>query len=173
MGEGKGGSQVGILGSNKNKQDMCMQPRRLTHRRMIEGNTCTVLWCGSTQEVRRHGQAHLVGAIRSRSPACIFLIRTQIIGRCCCIISHRGVARPCVWASRSVPQRRRTAPARQTVSRYVLCLILVGNTDHIIVIVQSRGQCGLGGGAQLLLHCFLMTVEEDVVCVRCVCDSSY
>ena len=41
-----------------------------------------------------HGQAHLVGAIRSRSPACIFLIRTQIIGRCCCIISHQGVARP-------------------------------------------------------------------------------
>ena len=41
-----------------------------------------------------HGQAHLVGAIRSRSPACIFLIRTQIIGRCCCIISNQGVARP-------------------------------------------------------------------------------
>ena len=60
-----------------------------------------------------------------------------------------------------------TQPAprpRHTVSRYVLCLILVGNTDHIIVIVQScaaRGEqrwwCGwgaampsllLGGGAQ-------------------------
>ena len=78
-----------------------------------------------------------------------------------------------VWASRSVPQRRRAAPARQTVSRYVLCLILVGNTDHIIVIVQSRGQCGLGGGAQLLLHCFLMTVEEDVVCGRYAYDSCY
>ena len=102
MGEGKEGSQVGILGSNKNKQDTCMQPRRLTHRRMIEGNTCTVLWCGSTHEVRRHGQAHLVGAIRSRSPACIFLIRTQIIGRCCCIISHQGVARPCAFGRQEV-----------------------------------------------------------------------
>ena len=57
---------------------------------------------GSTQEVRRHGQAHLVGAIRSRSPACIFLIRTQIIGRCCCIISHQGVARPCAFGRQEV-----------------------------------------------------------------------
>ena len=54
--------------------------------------------------------------------------------------------------SLSLSQRSRTAPAQQTVSRYVLCLILVGNTDHIIVIVQSRGRGGLGGGAQLLLH---------------------
>ena len=74
-----------------------------------------------------------------------------------------------VWSSRTVPrsQHRRAAPARQTVSRYVLCLILVGNTDHIIVIVQSRGRSGLGGGAQLLLHCFLITLEEDV-CKMCV-----
>ena len=122
-----------------------------------------------------HGQAHLVGAIRSRSPACIFLIRTQIIGRCCCIISHQGVARPyargvrgrtSTSSSSSLSQRSRTAPAQQTVSRYVLCLILVGNTDHIIVIVQSRGRSGLGGGAQLLLHWLpivgVSVVVEDV-----------
>jgi hypothetical protein len=66
----------------------------------------------------------------------------------------------------SLSQRSRTAPAQQTVSRYVLCLILVGNTDHIIVIVQSRGRSGLGGGAQLLLHWLptvgVMVVVEDV-----------
>lgn len=137
------------------------------------------------REVRWHGQAHLVGAIRSRSPACIFLIRTQIIGRCCCIISHKGVARPNT-CGRGVPlsQRSSSAPARQTVSRYVLCLILVGNTDHIIVIVQSRrGESGLGGGAQLLLQ--LLPIDGgismcsrsrgcssrggDVVCVYYVC----
>ena len=63
MGEGKEGSQVGILGSNKNKQDTCMQPRRLTHRRMIEGNTCTVLWVGLHR--RYGGTARPISSVRS------------------------------------------------------------------------------------------------------------
>ena len=45
MGEGKGGSQVGSLGSNTNinRTHACNPGGRLTHRRMMEGNTCTVL----------------------------------------------------------------------------------------------------------------------------------
>ena len=47
------------------------------------------------------------------------------------------------------------SPAQQTVSRYVLCLICFGNTDHIIVIVQScAAQEAAEGvaGAPPLLH---------------------
>jgi hypothetical protein len=67
--------------------------------------------------------------------------------------SALGVAQPCalfclspcrssspLHTSSATHTHTHTQPAprpRHTVSRYVLCLILVGNTDHIIVIVQS------------------------------------
>jgi len=101
------------------------------------------------------------GTPRLRSVAAsrdaIQLIRTQIIGRCCCIIPPSELpSRAHFFVSlcllRPVPYTHtHTQPAprpRHTVSRYVLCLILVGNTDHIIVIVQS---CAGAGGAKKMM----------------------
>jgi len=119
-----------------------------------------VCLCGTS-----HSQAGSRWCGQSRqSHDAIQLIRTQIIGRCCCIIPPSVVARPCAHiTSHSVPRRyahlslvqRRQPPAQQTVSRYVLCLICFGNTDHIIVIVQScAAQEAAEGvaGAPPLLH---------------------
>ena len=106
-----------------------------------------------------HGQAHLVGAIRSRSPACIFLIRTQIIGRCCCIISHQGVARPyacgvggCTSSSSSLPtQPHRSSSADCQSICFVPHPCRKHGPYHSHRSVTRPGR-GLGGGAQLLLH---------------------
>jgi len=119
--------------------------------------------CVSMRYVAQPGRFSLVRSVAAE-PRCnsahqdadywSLLLHHSALSSSPAVRTHYFSSVPRRYAHLSLVQRRQP-PAQQTVSRYVLCLICFGNTDHIIVIVQScAAQEAAEGvaGAPPLLH---------------------